>query len=1665
MDTKSRETLLRTDLNVILRTVVRSHVPDNLTDTLNDLVNRCFLRTCSAVCKRYCGLCLIVASLKWAIPAPFDVFLTLVAQDACESGSTIASLLPKLTLSNPDFRLGILGGMIEARNHPMLSATLKASLCQPEIRPVLIRSVEHFLRHASAPAVTAETIYLLTKCIESVSTDGHGEFSEAEGVTLKSAVLCALAHSDDAEQPVLDLVSHLFDKIFALVLDNRRAPNPFSHWLHTSVVQETLLGFPNCLHEAVILTKGSLRLLKCLLKHVNLTWLLEQSPHLMTSLILAFAWNYTAAYAGDLVNCILTRRPPITFVAALEAFLLFGELDCPQSQQLRHLDETRMDVVTKLRIQNFLVHCAKPALICLPSGGSDGTFGEVLALKLAKALMEHSSSTPESLVECRLMVWSALLPLLPESVLTRLFNEYSEVVLMGLNHSNDLIRAKACAAVCVIASKLPSLHISCDTSLPLRQLAFIGLTSLLSSPDPTARNLVIHGFVEMSQCARNRCATLRGHTKGISQDAAEGFCVVGYPDVQRRFFDLKPVMDSKSPADADLCPLKDLDDLLRFASLLWFRRDSRISPTFPKQPSVVGGDCVDGHTTKFISELLSTPLLPPGMPYQRQKTLITLLRHMFDLFYFWKPGQQQRLTASARSIKKSGFEPSTAKSLQELLNELLSQRDFPSPRDLSTWLQLIASLPNVNTEVQAEILSIFDSHWPRDVNLLSGFMADKLVALAECWCDFHVNEAYSAGSILFQWLITSQPSAPTILAVLLKKIQNLCASIPILTDDPDPKESSRIMRCILDFPGHGFLAAINAVCSWVGQPLPLNKFPYCLTADPGVRKEFSARLHQLQQGLLSQGSHLVHACIHLSNACLALMGCSPLFVDLTSDVDPGLPSDAGASSFEVLGKTILTFASKANPQSLRADNSATPGPDVRALTAIELLPEYQHILSWAWKTLKLTSDVLVTWLYLRVCAVLASTADDGFPGPDVTTIFDAETHRILRLIGNQLIHILIVCRHKGTVESVYQSLQQYLTVTARLDGFLQSCDSSEETSLLAVTRALLANLIRPEQVIDVCLAALSDCKFSVTRRAAGLWPASKAALLAELSASPIEQPLLSRWLSSILSLAVGGDEREEGVTWDSENDPPRALALHLLRGVFGDARLGPSAFTVVPVVSGAAVDDLLTFLTCRVALPGFAAPQWTISNGSLQLFAIIVMRLVGSIYSRPPPSVMEVFGRYPTLFDTFVTAFEEVNSNTTLSCLPSTAKLLMPLLGLLCRLSPSPSSIFPVDRQAALRNAVLPLLGHPVAKIRRLAADVLTTFLSPSTCPPLSPLRPLWMTSSTDRQGEANCILSSGLPQAPNSLANMCSGDLYMLSAWLKNSPTQTVAVHRAGQFNWDSALSLLRQWISQRSDNGSRRCLWLLAAKLVHLMRQVFNLTPPASSVCDKVVTFCQSVVTAADYPLGYVSQPLFTEFHVAFMEFCQSLDRLIVDSGSAVSLRSLVGPVGGQGRDTLGTHLLTSERQVRLNSTEALLQGCPSSYAFFGALIETWAQETLHHARHQRTLSAEQAICLLELLSSDWPIAIGSGQLTKTQSESLLADVLVCAASCINRSDCRNTRNYLAWWISSLELCLSAGAPVRTRTTAAAAILVWLMNEDVSGGSRSRRKFCSLTTDERAK
>lgn len=74
-----------------------------------------------------------------------------------------------------------------------------------------------------------------------------------------------------------------------------------------------------------------------------------------------------------------------------------------------------------------------------------------------------------------------------------------------------------------------------------------------------------------------------------------------------------------------------------------------------------------------------------------------------------------------------------------------------------------------------------------------------------------------------------------------------------------------------------------------------------------------------------------------------------------------------------------------------------------------------------------------------------------------------------------------------------------------------------------------------------------------------------------------------------------------------KHDPPQALALHLIKGVFEDARLGPVAFASLPPPGS---DDWFTAIVCRLALPNFTADEWTIANASLQLFGGLLFTML-----------------------------------------------------------------------------------------------------------------------------------------------------------------------------------------------------------------------------------------------------------------------------------------------------------------------------------------------------------------------------------------------------------------------------------------------------------------------
>ncbi len=139
-----------------------------------------------------------------------------------------------------------------------------------------------------------------------------------------------------------------------------------------------------------------------------------------------------------------------------------------------------------------------------------------------------------------------------------------------------------------------------------------------------------------------------------------------------------------------------IEEIYAIATRLWSRHQSCTTALTQNELACL---------SPFLQDLLVHPLLPPGMPYQRQKTLIKLIANIFELSFISE--------SSKNSLKRSGFEPcksvqvflmnltsqGTAQNLQLILNRLIDQSGFPSPNEQHTWVQLLASLPNVNSEV------------------------------------------------------------------------------------------------------------------------------------------------------------------------------------------------------------------------------------------------------------------------------------------------------------------------------------------------------------------------------------------------------------------------------------------------------------------------------------------------------------------------------------------------------------------------------------------------------------------------------------------------------------------------------------------------------------------------------------------------------------------------------------------------------------------------------------------------------------------------------------------------------------------------------------------------------------------------------------------------------
>ncbi|VDO03352.1 unnamed protein product [Rodentolepis nana] len=1389
-----------------------------------------------------------------------------------------------------------------------------------------------------------ESVDILNSFIkERIITSEDYKILDKEVNLLETACRILLPHWDTDYTKVLEAVLTFFGHIFNLTF-TARLPESFAKWVQSAVIERCILETPFCSTEPVF----------------------ERSPYLMTSLLLSLAWNYSASLAGDVINFIIeysqgnVNKWLQTVLIPLANFLLHGVISCSAEQQLKYLPEMDhyeaavwilLSSVLKLRLQNLVHRCFKESLGNLPIGDLYREPQDPLSMWQMPFIEEIVNqlvmllNVSDLFLDFRLTSFINLLPLLSYNKAVQITQENPKLVETALSHSSDRIRSDMCNTLSKLILKIP---FTSELQSELYCWLFEGIKSLLLSADPTARNMTNRSFFVAAQQIRNRCATCS--LKDLENFPVQRWTGVnGYPPCNVEY----PGRTLNSPLGAlgkvmVTVYLSSLVDVYRFASTLWSNCASR--------PDVCTHVPITG-LSPFMMALLSRPFLPPGMPYQRQKMLILLISSMFKLGVIEN--------SKTNGVNKFGFEPCTAKNLQLIIEHLSDITGFPSLVHSTTWIQLIASLPNVNSEIQVSLLEILTTYWPESTpEWFTQTVREDLYRLAEIWSNFHLPEVYTAGANLFQWLFTigSENTANQLASLLLEDIKDGCK------ENSGSDHEDDLSQRISEKPIHGFLIAIDNILFHYGKRInPKIQFPQPVF-NSSIDKAVFSRLGELLSPCLAQ------YCLQLSNECLSVMGVPTSFTNYEGSTLSHLVAGCEASSFEKLGKSVLELALQAQKKTLTDQETLDHTDD--DTVPIELSSQYKRILSWSWYNLKLTSSILVKWVYFRVCMALSS-------GGKVDDI----VQKLLSHVGKQLIGILMACRHRGLVESIFQCLRDYLTISAYLNQY-------------ELEGSLRHMLIQPEQVVEVCLLAVKVGKFSVTRRAAGLWPAVKAVLVSEIIVSIYDQPILYRWLCEMLKISSSSIESPDSDD-SGKHDSPRALALHLMKGVLEDARLGPVAFALSPPPGS---DNWLTALFCDVVLPNFSHGEWTVANGSLQLFATIVKRLIGPLYTRPGTSVAEIFGCYPRLFHTFVNILSDPLTQKSLA-----RNRAVPLLGFLSRLKPSSNAAFSEESSTRMVDCLQSYLSHPVAQIRYLAAKSIAAFI------PLSPSR-VTGASFLASGGPCGILEEELLPcrtLKQSNGANIISGQLLSLVAWIERAPTSSESAARAKMIVWSRAIEVMNKW------TGPDCKYWYLATHLTRLMRCVFEAIPP-----EEKAHYCKQFHSLYNFQQwkdcsnDAATEGLFPVFHSVLYDLYYTMHEfkplLAKWDDNFITV-----PDTPQHADILFYLLLNSNCGVYPDLGDIVLGNHTSACIL---------SQALNVCRIQSKDEAEITKCL-EILSN-------------TDDKSLIPAILLnMAPKLASLHNVEMKRKFTNWWLENLRSCLSIETSgEQSRLQAAKAFLEWL-------------------------
>ncbi|OON19945.1 hypothetical protein X801_04180, partial [Opisthorchis viverrini] len=357
--------------------------------------------------------------------------------------------------------------------------------------------------------------------------------------TVQQVSMSVLLHWESEDHLVIKNMKKFLDALFSV--EPAGVSGTFHDWMTETLIDQHILMGPLAATGPVLLSKGRLHCLMPVLKFLGPVKLLQRSPYLTTSLLIAMGHNYTGATAADVLLQLLSmctldnvaEEPIFTshIIDPLTQYILYERLDCTSIQEAFGSVDTPVDTTRANRRINFACQCLRKdfdtlRLPILPSHklitpeNAEGLAcsGKTLLDHLlhSLSLLIYSEKDLPSLRYHRHFLWLHFFNLHGDKLSLLGSKEDLTPLVNGLFHADDYLRAVAFSGLVNLVRAVltnPS-QLRVDNTRILTDpdsytmLFLLGIILLNGSTNPVARKYLVTSFNQLLRGIRNACVSV-----------------------------------------------------------------------------------------------------------------------------------------------------------------------------------------------------------------------------------------------------------------------------------------------------------------------------------------------------------------------------------------------------------------------------------------------------------------------------------------------------------------------------------------------------------------------------------------------------------------------------------------------------------------------------------------------------------------------------------------------------------------------------------------------------------------------------------------------------------------------------------------------------------------------------------------------------------------------------------------------------------------------------------------------------------------------------------------------------------------------------------------------------------------------------------------------------